>query len=134
MLDIYETLEIRKVLDEVTSFSKTEIGLSKIKSLKMLSLEEASKALILVKQMSSFVIRYGAIPILSSFDLTTFIDVALKGGVLTALDLDHIATDVLTANKVHSFFKKADKSMYFELTELTNKLYDISELELKFKY
>ena len=131
MLDIYETLEIKKVLDEVVSFSKTEIGLSKIKNLKMLSKEEATKALILVKEMSSFLIRYGAIPILSSFDLSAFIDTALKGGVLTALDLDHIALDVLTANKVHTFFKKADRSMYFELVELTSKLYDISELEIK---
>ena len=131
MLDIYQTLEIEKVLSEVSSFSKTEIGLSKIRNLKMLSEEEASKALALVNEMTSFVLRFGNIPILSSFDLEEFINTALKGGVLTALDLDHIASDVLTANKLNNFFRKADKSQYFELVTLVNKLYDIGELEIK---
>ena len=131
MLDIYQTLEIEKVLTEVSSFSKTEIGLSKIRSLRMLNEEEASRSLKLVDEMTSFILRFGAIPILSSFDLEEFINTALKGGVLTALDLDHIATDVLTANKLNNFFKKADKTQYFELVTLVNKLYDISELEHK---
>ena len=131
MLDIYQTLEIEKVLTEVSSFAKTEIGLSKIRSLRMLNEEEASKSLKLVNEMTSFILRFGAIPILSSFDLEEFINTALKGGVLTALDLDHIATDVLTANKLNNFFKKADKTQYFELVTLVNKLYDISELEHK---
>ena len=131
MLDIYQTLEIENVLTEVSSFSKTEIGLSKIRSLRMLNEEEASKSLKLVNEMTSFILRFGAIPILSSFDLEEFINTALKGGVLTALDLDHIATDVLTANKLNNFFKKADKTQYFELVTLVNKLYDISELEHK---
>ena len=131
MLDIYQTLEIEKVLTEVSSFSKTEIGLSKIRSLRMLNEEEASKSLKLVNEMTSFILRFGAIPILSSFDLEEFINTAVKGGVLTALDLDHIATDVLTANKLNNFFKKADKTQYFELVTLVNKLYDISELEHK---
>ena len=131
MLDIYGTLEISRVLDEVSSFSNTEIGKSKTINLKMLSLEEASKSLKLVSEMSDFVLRYGNVPISSSFDLTRFIDTALKGGILTPSDLDHIALDVLTANKVNSFFRKADKSIYGELLEVVNKLYDISELEIK---
>ena len=131
MLDIYGTLEIERVLAEVATFSKTEIGNDKIKNLKMLSLDEATKDLKLLSQMSDFVLKYGSVPISSSFDLAKFIEIALKGGVLTPLDLDHIASDVLTANKLHSFFKKAEKSKYFELTELVNKLYDIQQLELK---
>lgn len=131
MLDIYATLEIQRVLDEVCSYSKTEIGLNKIRNLKMLSEEEASKALMLVSQMSDFILKNGSVPILSSLDLSKFIETALKGGVLTALDLDHIASDVLTANKVHNFFKKTDKTSYYELFELVKKLFDISELEIK---
>ena len=42
MLDIYQTLEISRVLEEVASFSKTELGIKKINALKMLSFEEAS--------------------------------------------------------------------------------------------
>ena len=134
MLDIYQTLEIRRVLDEVKSFSKTEKGNTKIDTLKMLSLEEAEKSLKLVSQMSDFILKYGAIPISSSFDLEKYIEIALKGGVLTPLDLDHIASDVITANRLNNFFKKADKSSFYELTELVGKLYDISELEKKIHF
>ena len=45
MLDIYGTLEIERVLEEIASFSKTEIGIAKIKALKMLTEEEASQSL-----------------------------------------------------------------------------------------
>ncbi len=131
MLDIYGTLEIERVLSEVATFSHTELGKEKILSLKMLSQDDASKALTLVSEMSNFILKYGSTPIYSSLDLSKYIDVALKGGVLTPLDLDHIASDVLTANKLHNFFKKGDKSLYFNLLELVNKLYDISELEIK---
>ena len=134
MLDIYQTLEIRRVLNEVKSFSKTEKGTLKIDTLKMLSLEEAEKSLKLVSQMSDFILKYGAIPITSSIDLEKYIDIALKGGVLTPLDLDHIASDVITANRLNNFFKKADKSSFYELTELVGKLYDISELEKKIHF
>ena len=131
MLDIYATLEIKRVLDEIALFSKTEIGLKKIKELKMLSEIEASKALVLLSQMSDFTNKYGAVPILVSHDLSEFIETALKGGVLTPLDLDHIASDVLLANKLNNFFRKVDKVSSFELYELIHKLYDISELEIK---
>ena len=131
MLDIYGTLEIERVLEEIASFSKTEIGIAKIKALKMLTEEEASKSLKLLSEMSNFTMKYGAVPILVSHDLSELIDTALKGGVLTALDLDHIASDVLLANKLHNFFKKVDKVSSFELYQLVNKLYDISSLEIK---
>ena len=88
MLDIYQTLEIGRVLEEVASFSKTELGVKKISNLKMLSFEEASKSLTLLDQMANFILKYGSLPILSSHDLSTYIDMALKGGVLTPLDLD----------------------------------------------
>lgn len=131
MLDIYQTLEISKVLDEVSSFSSAEIGKQKLKDLRMLPEEEAIKSLILVKQMCDFVLKYGSLPISASFDLARYVETALKGGVLTPLDLDHIASDVNTSNKVHDFFKKAEKSIYFDLLNVVNKLFDISELEEK---
>ena len=131
MLDIYGTLEINKVLDEISSFSNTELGKAKIKALKMLPLDEATKSLKLLSELSNYILKYGNVPIYSSFDLSNYIDTALKGGVLTPLDLDHIALDVLNANKIHSFFSKGDKSLYFELFELVNKLYNIEELEIK---
>lgn len=131
MLDIYQTLEIQKVIEEVSLFSRTEIGKQKLQDLKMLPEDECVLSLKLVSQMSNFILKYGSLPITSSFDLARYIETALKGGVLTPLDLDHIASDVLTSNKVHDFFKKAEKTVYFELLNVVDKLFDISELETK---
>ena len=131
MLDIYGSLEIKLVLDEINSLTNTELARFKIDNLKMLPLEEASSSLKLVKEMSDYILKYGALPISSSFDLSSYIDIASKGGVLTPLDLDHIASDIITANRLHNYFKKADKSSYFSLVELVSRLFDISPLELK---
>lgn len=131
MLDIYGTLEISKVLEEISSFSSTELGKKKILSLKMLEKDEAIKSLKLVDEMSSFVLRYGSLPITSSFDLIKYIETAKKGGILTPAELDHIALDILTAKKISDFFRKAEKSLYFNLLKVVEKLYDISPLELK---
>ena len=131
MLDIYGTLEINRVLEEISSYSSTEIGKKKILGLRMLEKEEAIKSLRLVDEMSSFILKYGSLPISSSFDLEKYIETALKGGILSPLELDHIALDVLNAKKLSDFFKKADKSEYFSLIQAVSKLYDISSLELK---
>lgn len=131
MLDIYGTLEISKVLEEISSFSSTELGKKKVLSLRMLEKEDAIKSLKLVDEMSSFILRYGSLPIASSFDLAKYIETARKGGILTPAELDHIALDILTAKKISDFFRKAEKSLYFNLLNVVGKLYDISPLELK---
>lgn len=131
MLDIYGTLEISKVLEEISSFSSTELGKKKVLSLRMLEKEDAIKSLKLADEMSSFILRYGSLPISSSFDLSKYIETAKKGGILTPLELDHVALDVLTAKKISDFFRKAEKSLYFNLLNVVDKLYDISPLEVK---
>ncbi|MCQ2801906.1 MAG: endonuclease MutS2 [Bacilli bacterium] len=131
MLDIYGTLEISKVLEEISSFSSTELGKKKVLSLRMLEKEDVIKSLKLVDEMSSFILRYGSLPIASSFDLAKYIETARKGGILTPAELDHIALDILTAKKISDFFRKAEKSLYFNLLNVVGKLYDISPLELK---
>ena len=133
MLDIYATLEISSVLSEISSFAKTELAKKKIDSLKMLPLDEVTSALVLVREMSDFILKYGSLPITSSLDLNKYIDIATKGGVLSPLELDHVASDIVTANRLNSFFKKGDKSLYPHTFELVSKLYDISELEHKIR-
>lgn len=131
MLDIYGTLEIEKVLEEVASFSLTEIGKNKIRTLRILPKDDASYQLTLLEQMTNFILKYGALPLSSSFDLSKYIEIASKGGVLTPLDLDHVASDILIAIKLSQFFKRASKSNFFELVNLVEKLYNIEDLEIK---
>ena len=66
----------------VLEFSNAEIGKQKINELKMLPEEECIDALKLVSQMSDFILKYGSLPVSSSFDLSlislTFIIIHLS--------------------------------------------------------
>ena len=131
MLDIYGTLEIEKVISEIRDYSLTEIGKNKLVTLKMLSKEQCALALSQVNEMTKFILKHGSLPISSSFDLTKYIELVNKGGVLSPLELDHVALDVLTAKKVADFFRKAEKDEFFYILKIVDKLYDISPLEIK---
>lgn len=130
MLDIYGTLEIKKVLESIAENTKSELARNKILSLKMLpSKAEVSKSLVLLNEMLSLIIRHGNLPISASLDISKYVSTAKKGGVLTPLDLDHIASDILNAKHINEYFKVVEKSLYPYLIEMSSRLYDISSLE-----
>ena len=133
MLDIYGTLEISKVLEEIASYSHSEIAHQRILSLKMLSKEEIKSNLIILDEMMSYIARFGALSLSSSFDLNPFIESAIKGGVLTPHDLDKVASDINSANQIYKQFSNIDKSLYSNLSALANQLYDLSPLEKKIR-
>ncbi len=129
MLDIYETLEIKKVLELISDYSKTEIAHDKILSLKMLaSKKEVNESLTLLNEMMSLIYRHSLLPIDSSLDLSNYIDLALKGGVLTPLDLDRIVSDISLSEKLNEYFHKVEKNLYPNLIALESTLFDLSSL------
>ena len=83
----------------------------------------------LLDEMLSLILRHGELPIKSSFDISKYVSMAQKGGVLTALDLDHVANDILTAQKLNEYFAKIERSTYPLLLEKANELFDVSPLE-----
>ena len=131
MLDIYETLEISKVLEEISSFSRSEIAKDRIINLKMLPKEEIAPALTILDEMMSYLLRFGDIALSSSFNLFPYLETVSKGGVLSPIELDRIATDSETAIKIYKQFERVDKSKYFNLFSLANSLFDLSDLVKK---
>lgn len=130
MLDIYGTLEIRKVLECVASNAHSEIAKEKILSLKMLpNKKEVNLALVNLNEMLSLVLRHGNLPISASLDISKYISTAKKGGILTPLDLDHIANDIEVAGKINDYFKVVEKTLYPSLLSLSSRLFDLSSLE-----
>ena len=128
MLNIYETLEISKVLEEIAFYSKSELAKQRILSLKMLPKEEIKPDLVKLDEMMSYLLRFGDISLTSSFNLKPFIDDATKGIVLSTSELDKIATDIDSTNKIYKQFSKVDKSLYFSLFTLTQSMSDVSKL------
>ena len=133
MLDVYQTLEISKVLEEVASYSRSEIAREKIRSLKMLPKEVVIHDLALLDEMMSYILRFGDISFASSSNLKPIVDAAIKDAVLTPSDFDHVASDIDSANKIYKQFSKIDKTKYFNLQKLGESLFDLSELEKKIR-
>ena len=132
MLDIYQTLQIKDILNEVASYSHSELAKERILSLKMLpNKEEVKKSLKLVDEMMSFSLRQGSLPLKVSFDVSKYIDFISKGGTLSPLDLEHIANDVIVGVDILFYFAKAERYLYPNLVALSDKLVDLSPLENK---
>lgn len=130
MLDIYGTLEINAVLEEIANKTHSELAKDKVRTLKMLpSKKDVEHSLALLNEMLSLVLRHGELPIKSSLDISKYVSMAKKGGVLTALDLDNVANDILTALKLNEYFNKVERSIYPLLLVEAGKLFDISPLE-----
>lgn len=133
MLDVYQTLEISKVLEEVASYSRSEIAREKILSLKILPKEVVVHDLLLLDEMMSYILRFGDISFASSSNLKPIVDAAIKDAVLTPSDFDHVASDIDSASKIFKQFSKIDKTKYFNLQKLGESLFDLSELEKKIR-
>ena len=129
MLDIYGTLEIQKVLDEISIETHSEVAHAKILSLRMLSnKDEIRLSLSRVNEMMNLLNEKEHLPIQSSFDLSKFLEIAKKGGVLSIAELDHIALDIETSQKLHLYFARLEKHLYPSLYEIKEKFFDLSKL------
>ena len=130
MLDIYQTLEIKSVLEEIALETHSEVAKAKIVSLHMLSdKEEIRLSLKRVNEMMKLLSERDSLPIQASFDLTKFLEIAQKGGVLSIHELDHIALDIETSQKLIQYFARLDRHVYEYLYELKEELFDLSKLE-----
>ena len=132
MLDIYGTLEIEKVLKDISTYSHSEIGKEKLLSLRMFSsFNELNNELHITNEMISLIYRYSSLPIVNSFNLLKDVEIAKKFGILTPLDFEHIANDIKISNDIVNYFKKVTVKDFPLLLMLANKLNDLSFLEKK---
>lgn len=130
MLDIYATLEIKEVLDEVASFSHSEVSKVRFKNLKMLpTKKEVIDALKSLDEMISLSLAHGRLPIEASFDVSKYVELAFKDGVLTPLEFSHLLNDIETAISIRNMFIKLEKHKFFNLFSLVENLYDLSSLK-----
>ncbi len=130
MLDIYASLEISKIVDEISSYSHSELSKAKFASLKMFSsVTELKEELAKLDEMISLIYRHSNLPFTNSFDIKKYIDFIAKGGVLTTLDISHILDDIALSRGLFNYFKKVEKNIYPKLFELISKLNDLEHLE-----
>lgn len=129
MQNIYQTFEFNKIKLSILEYSKTELGQEYIDSLEMMSSsKDVSNALEDLKEMMSIIVRFGVMPIATSANALKLIEMAKKTALLTPRDLNLIADDVLTSQKISAFLKKIDLS-YPRTSQRASGFFDLTNLE-----
>ena len=130
MLDIYSTLEISKIIDEVKAYSLSECSKARFENMKMpTSFDELNEELLKLDEMSSLLYRHGNIPFSNSFDLEKYIEFITKGGTLTPLEISHVLDDIVSSKNLFKYFKKVERKLYPKLFDYIDRLNDLSSLE-----
>jgi len=107
--NIYEVLEFNKISSTIASYAQSELGRASALNMSMLVEEQVKNELAILDEMMILNVRYGHLPMMSSSNLTKKVEYALKGGTLTAEDLEAIAHDVIiTAKIIQSIRKRED--------------------------
>ena len=131
MLDIYSTLEINKILEEIASYSCSELSKERILNLKILPKQQVKNDLLVLDEMMSYLFRFGQLSLSNSFNLLPYIEASKKEMVLSPIQLEHIASDIVNATKVYKQFYKVDKTKYLRLYNLAQALFDLTPIEKK---
>ncbi len=131
MQNIYDTFEFDRIRSEIADNCKTEKGKYLASNLMMFnSRSELEIALKELNETKDIISRFGVIPIHTSLDALRIIDIAKKTAMLTPKDLEAIANDVITCNKVNQFFLKVDVDIPL-IRKKTDSLSDLSTLEIE---
>lgn len=129
MQDIYKTFEFGKIQATLIEYAKTELAKEKIDELVMFSdIDKNITSLEELKEMMSLCVRFGIMPIATSANALTLIQIAKKTALLTPRDLNLIAEDVLTSQNIIKFLKKVDVG-YPLIEQRADHFIDLSNLE-----
>lgn len=129
MKSIYESLEFNEVLLEIKEYAKTSVGKEYVANASIFSNEDDLKnELDILNEMLSLVLRFNELPIDSSSDLLSVINHALKTGLLTVYDLEHVANDVLITSRILNRFNAIEEE-YPLLRKKMNEFYELGHIE-----
>lgn len=129
MLDIYATLEINKVLDNVAYFCKSDLNRKKLQQFKMYTnYDILNSELNLLKEAKHCILEHGPFPIHNVYEIDKMTDTASKGLILSINDLSHISNEIETLNKTILYFQKDKITKFSILKYLLSGLEDLSPL------
>lgn len=132
MLDIYKTLEINQILENIKEYSKSDKNRAEILCLKMFSsFEENKLALKEVDEMQSLLLRHGKLPINVTFDVSNIVSKSSKGGTLSILEIENVTNEIINAINIFKYFAKSENLLYPLLNRISDRLVDLSFLEKK---
>lgn len=129
MNSIYQSLEFNRIIEMIQNKCRTEKGIKHLQALRCFHDENLLRnELVILKEMDSLILRFGAMPISHSADLTKLIEHAIKGGILSINDLEHVASDVLTSLSLRKYIKNINSDFPY-LNQAVEKFVDLQFLE-----
>ena len=133
MQDVYKTLQLNSILEDIAFLSHSEKAKEDILNIKMFSSkEELKQELEELKEMSSLISRYSSLPFSKSVNMLHIIELAKKSGLLSPLDLYTVREDILTSYNLLAYFNKVDSS-YINIRKYIDNFKDLSSLEKEIK-
>ena len=108
MPNIYDVLEFSKIRTQIAAFSQSDLGKSKALSLEIVGKDLLASELAILDEMMVLNLRYGHLPMMTSANLAQKVEYALKGGTLTAEDLEAVAYDVIITGKIIQSIRKRE--------------------------
>ena len=129
MQDLELTFELFKIKEAINEYARSETGRNSASNLMMLENKESVvKELNYLKETMSIIQRFGVFPIASSADALRLLELARKTSILTPRDLNLIAEDILTSQKIIKYFQKVGEE-YPLLKEKISQFNDLDNLE-----
>ncbi len=131
MRNIYSILDYDEIRNSLVEYAHSELAIIRFRSLSIIpEKKNLEYELSILKEASEVIASFSSAPITSSKNLLSLIELAKKGGVLTPLDFEAFASDVLTANKLVFYLNKIPSS-YKLIGEKKKELFDLSNIEKK---
>ncbi len=132
MNKLVSTLEINKIILELSKYAKTPLGKEKIENLKVLRnrkniLAELNK----LKEYMGLASNFGNVPVFSNLDFNNIFKQIKKGYVLNEINLNDLRNEINTINEIQRFIKKKDISFnylseIFDFDDVDNILNEIN--------
>ncbi len=112
-----ETLEFNKILDEITKYSALDRSIDFIKDIKPTNdISLINSMLDETDEMRNFIIKFGLLPFGSREDVTNFINMAKKGGILSIKEIYLVNELIKTSKNIKK--TKASLSNQFSFNKL----------------
>ena len=112
----FQTLEFDKILNKLEELALTENAKKRIRNLQIyLSEDELKARMNEITEAKRVLEEVGTAALVSMKDIDRILEIASKGGMLTAEELEYIATTLKSINRLKDFLSREKKNRSFNI-------------------
>ena len=124
----FQTLEFDKILNKLEELALTENAKKRIRNLQIyLSEDELKARMNEITEAKRVLEEVGTAALVSMKDIDRILEIASKGGMLTAEELEYIATTLKSINRLKDFLSRA-KKIEVSISYFADEIIDLEEV------